>query len=156
MRVLIADRKDGNKSITKDTQTPRVPFEEVLERSTVIMLTLPRTRESLNLISTAELRTMQHHAVMVNVSRGGIVDEKAVFEALESGQIDGYAQDVFTIEPAEGAKDSPLLSPDAKSLNLVLSPHVAWYGQKTKQNLNDIAKQNVELFMEGTLQNTVQ
>jgi glycerate dehydrogenase len=98
---------------------------------------------------------MHPHTVIVNISRGGIVDENAILSALQHGQIAGYATDVFEVEPAEGAKDSPLLSPQAKDLNLTLTPHVAWFGERTRQNLSGMLKDNIEKFIAGTPQNIV-
>jgi phosphoglycerate dehydrogenase-like enzyme len=155
MQVLVADRKSGSTSTSGDASTPRTFFTEVLKRSTVLILCLPRTPESLNLISTPEFELMSKHAVLVNVARGGIVDESALIKALKDGQISGAATDVFQVEPAEGAKDSPLLSEEARSLNLTLTPHVAWFGERTKKNLQRILKANVELWAAGTPQNVI-
>jgi phosphoglycerate dehydrogenase-like enzyme len=155
MQVLIADRKNGNTLTSKDASTPRTPFAEVLKRSTVLILCLPRTPESLNLISTPEFKLMSKHAVLINVARGGIVDESALVKALKDGQLSGAATDVFEIEPAEGAKDSPLLGDEARGLNLTLTPHVAWFGERTKKNLQRILKANVELWAAGTPQNVI-
>ena len=119
------------------------------------MVLVPKTQDTLNLISSTELQNMNPHAVIVNISRGGIVDETAIVEALQSGQIAGYATDVFQVEPAEGAKDSPLLAPEARDLNLTLSPHVAWFGEKTRANLVKMLKENVELYIAGSPQNLV-
>jgi phosphoglycerate dehydrogenase-like enzyme len=155
MQILIADRKNSSTPASTDASKPRTPFNEVLKRSTVLILCLPRTPESLNLISTPEFKLMSQHAVLVNVARGGIVDESALVTALKEDQISGAATDVFEIEPAEGAKDSPLLSAEAHGLNLTLSPHVAWFGERTKQNLRRILKANVEGWAGGTPQNLI-
>lgn len=150
MKVLIADRKNAT-SITP----PRVPFSEVLAQSTVLFVLVPKQAETLSLISINELRTMNPHAVIINVSRGGIIDEHAIVAALREGQIAGYATDVFEIEPAEGAKDSPLLASSARDLNITLSPHVAWFGEKTRSNLVQMLQDNIELYIAGTPQNVV-
>jgi lactate dehydrogenase-like 2-hydroxyacid dehydrogenase len=150
MEVIISDRKS---SITPSSN--RVQFSEVLKRSTVLVIVVPKTKDTINLISEAELQTMNPHAVIINISRGGIVDEYAIMAALRKGMIAGYATDVFEVEPAEGAKDSPLLAPDARDLNLTLTPHVAWFGDVTRQNLMKILKENVEMFMAGVPHNVV-
>ncbi|KIW01845.1 uncharacterized protein PV09_06694 [Verruconis gallopava] len=152
MQVLLADRKANGQ---KKGSQGRIPFSEVLARSTVLMILVPKTPETLNLISTAELETMNPHAVIVNIARGGIVDESAIVTALKEGLIAGYATDVFEIEPAEGAKDSPLLAPDVQSLNLTFSPHAAWFGERTRHNLITMLKANIEAFIAGTPQNVV-
>jgi len=152
MEVLIADRKNGS---SLDSSAARTPFAEVLKRSTVLILCLPRTPDSLNLISTAELKAMSPQTVVVNVSRGGIVDENAMLEALKDGTISGYATDVLATEPAEGPKDSVLLSEDTRSLNLTISPHVAWNGKRTGQNMQKILKDTTESYIIGKPQNRI-
>jgi lactate dehydrogenase-like 2-hydroxyacid dehydrogenase len=152
MKVLIADRKNGSST---DSTTFRTPFSEVLKKSTVLILCLPRTPETLNLISTSELKAMSPQTVIVNVSRGGIVNENAILDALKDGTVSGYATDVLVTEPAEGPEDSPLLSEDTKSLNLTISPHVAWNGERTRQNLQRILKDNIESFIAGSPKNVI-
>lgn len=148
MRVLVAERKG---------MTPRpgrVSFEEALQSSTVLILCLPRTSETINLISTPELQTMPRQALLINVARGGIVDEQALFDALKQGVISGAATDVYAIEPA-GRGTSPLLSPDAAGLNLVLTPHLAWFAKKTLHNLQVATKATVEQWCTGNTINRV-
>lgn len=152
MEVLIADRKNGSST---NASTSRTPFIEVLKRSTVLILCLPRTPETMNLISTAELEAMSPQTVIVNVSRGGIVDEHAILGALKDGTISGYATDVLATEPAEGTTDSPLLSEETKYLNLTISPHVAWNGERTRRNLQRILKDNIDSFIAGKPENVV-
>lgn len=155
MEVLVAERKERKVGSSIDSSSSRTPFAEVLKRSTVLILCLPRTPESLNLISTTELKAMSPQTVIVNVSRGGIVDEHAILAALKDGTISGYATDVLVTEPAEGIEDSPLLSEETKTLNLTISPHVAWNGERTRQNLQRIVKDNIESFIGGNPKNVV-
>lgn len=91
---------------------------------------------------------MSRHAVLVNVSRGGIVDEAALITALKEGWIAGAATDVFAKEPA-GPENSPLLGEETKDLNLTVSPHMAWLADKTWANLRVMAKENVEGWCAG-------
>ncbi|KAL2004126.1 hypothetical protein VTN02DRAFT_6590 [Thermoascus thermophilus] len=144
MQVLISARKGAQQ--TDDEQ--RTPFDEVIRRSTVLFLALPRTPATVNLISTPELRSMSRLAVLVNVSRGGIVDEAALVTALQEGWIAGAATDVFAREPA-GPDTSPLLGEETRDLNLTVSPHMAWLAEKTWANLRVMAKENVEGWCAG-------
>lgn len=98
---------------------------------------------------------MHPHALIINISRGGIINEAAIVSALRRGAIAGYAGDVFENEPAEGAKDSPLLAPDVRDLNITVSPHAAWFGERTRRNNISILKSNVETFVAGHIQNRV-
>ncbi|CAG8901477.1 unnamed protein product [Penicillium nalgiovense] len=133
MNVIIAERKGVS------PRAGRVLFEDGLKKSTVVVLCLPRSAETLNMISTAE---------------GGIVDEQALVEALKRGAISGAATDVYATEPA-GRGDSPLLSPEATGLNLVLTPHLAWYSERTLQNLQAAMKNTVEKWCVGEIINQV-
>lgn len=161
MEVLIASRKNTSLGGALPPATPettpasssiseeRVPFEEVLRRSTVLVLSLPRTPETLGLLSQPEFAIMSPYAVVVNIARGGIVDEAAVVQALREKRIAGYATDVFEKEPAEASGDSPLLASEARELNVTVSPHLAWFSQKTLKNLGQILKDTVEAWIEG-------
>ncbi|KAF1952158.1 glycerate dehydrogenase [Byssothecium circinans] len=161
MKVLIAARKspptpssDGVFS-PSDVEEDRVPFDEVLRRSTVVVLSLPRNPQTLNLLSTVEFTQMSPYAVVVNIARGGIVDEAAVVEAVRDGQIAGYATDVFQTEPAEGPDDSPLLGEDANGLNITVTPHLAWFAQRTMSNLGQILKETIEAWVSGNEINVI-
>lgn len=161
MKVLVASRKTATASTLDNTlPTPnidndRVPFADVLRQATVLVLAIPRNPQTFNLISTAELEKMHPYAVLINIARGGIVDEAAVVQALKHKQISGYATDVYGIEPVEGPADTPILAEDAKDLNITLSPHLAWFSQRTLKNLGDILKATVEGWASGNEINIV-
>jgi lactate dehydrogenase-like 2-hydroxyacid dehydrogenase len=158
MEVLIAARKTTTTSSSTDHPKPeegRVPFEEVLRRSTVLVLSLPRNPQTLGLLSTAEFAQMSQYAVLVNIARGGIVDEAAVVQALKDGQIAGYATDVYQHEPVEGANDTPLLSEEAKGLNITMTPHLAWFSQRTWSNLAQIFGNTIEAWASGQAINVI-
>ncbi|KAJ5782684.1 hypothetical protein N7457_004458 [Penicillium paradoxum] len=148
MNVIIAERKGVA------PRAGRFLFEDALKRSTVVVLCLPRTSETVNMISTAELQIMSPYAVLINVARGGIVDEQALVDGLKRGLIAGAATDVHTVEPA-GRGDSPLLSPEAAGLNLVLTPHLAWYAERTLENLSASVKNATEKWFAGEIINQV-
>jgi lactate dehydrogenase-like 2-hydroxyacid dehydrogenase len=155
MKVLIAARKTKVATELEDVlPTPsldndRVPFDDVLQQATVLVLSLPCISETLNLISTAEFEKMHPYALLINIARGGIVDEAAAVQALKDKQIAGYATDVYAVEPVGGPEDTPLLADDAKDLNITLSPHLAWFSQRTLKNLGDILKDTVEGWAHG-------
>ncbi|KAJ5558813.1 hypothetical protein N7461_002785 [Penicillium sp. DV-2018c] len=148
MGVIVAERKGVA------PRNGRYLFEDALRMATVVVLCLPRSAETMNMVSEAELGVMSSHAVLINVARGGIVDERALLDALKRGVIAGAATDVYAVEPA-GRGDSPLLSEEAKGLNLVLTPHLAWYSEKTLQNLQKTAKETVEKWCVGETINQV-
>ncbi|OCL02814.1 hypothetical protein AOQ84DRAFT_357203 [Glonium stellatum] len=152
MTVLVAARKGAPSTapeLPSANNKDRIPFDEVLTRSTVLMICLPRTPETIDLISAPELQSMSPYAVVINIARGGIVNEEALAKAVREGWIAGAATDVFVKEPAEGAKDSPLLGEQAKGLNITVTPHVAWFSQSTMANLSRILKDTVEAWCAG-------
>lgn len=104
------------------------------------------------MISTAELEAMDDTAIIVNVGRGGVIDEAAVVQALRDGKIGGFATDVFSPEPA--TKESSILL-DPTIPNLILSPHIAWYSSKTISGTIETLKKNIEGFVAGTPHNVV-
>ncbi|KAI1460414.1 D-isomer specific 2-hydroxyacid dehydrogenase [Annulohypoxylon moriforme] len=138
MMVLISGRKGASTA-----PEGRTPFETLIRESSIIVLCLPRSPETLNTISEAELSLMKPYAVIVNVSRGGIVDEKALVAALKTRRIAGYGTDVYETEPAS-SENSLLVGPDTADLNLVTTPHVAWVAEDTIDNYNKATKENVE------------
>ncbi|KAI9043300.1 D-isomer specific 2-hydroxyacid dehydrogenase family protein [Aspergillus affinis] len=152
MRVLIAERKGGQQQ--QQPREGRTTFEEVLREVTVVILCLPRNPETVDLISEDELKTMRPQALLINVARGGIVNEGALLKALKQGWIEGAATDVFAKEPA-GRGDSPLLSAEAQGLNLVLTPHLAWLSEDTLVNLQDAVKYTIERWCRGETVNEI-
>lgn len=137
MKVLISGRKGASTA-----PEGRTTFDTLIRESSAIVLCLPRSPETLNLISDAELDVMKPYAVLINVSRGGIVDEKALVAALKDKKIAGYATDVYEQEPA-GAENSLLVGPDTADLNLVTTPHVAWCAEDTNANYNRATEENI-------------
>ena len=107
------------------SESPRaVPLDELLARSDVVSLHVPLVDATRNMIDARALRSMQPHAVLVNTSRGGVVDEAALIQALSDGVLAGAALDVFETEPPH---DSPLLG----MTNVVVSPHVGGLSTKS-------------------------
>ncbi|PWY66415.1 glycerate dehydrogenase [Aspergillus heteromorphus CBS 117.55] len=157
MKVIVAERKqpeDPSALGHPNGNQERLPFETVIKQSTVLFLAVPLAPTTRNLLSTAEFEAMSPHAVLVNVSRGGVVDEEALVKALQENQITGAATDVFLKEPA-GPENSPLLAEGTEDLNLVLSPHLAWYTQRTLINSERMFKQTVEKWCVGERMNAV-
>lgn len=145
--VLVAERK-GSKEIREE----RVAFEQMLERSTTIVVVCPREPDTINLIGEAELKRMRKEALLVNIARGGIVNEYALAKALKEGWIFGAATDVLDEEPG-GPGTTPLL-PDVSTgedpvPNLVISSHVAWFSGQTISTLQGIMQRNLDGFVEG-------
>ncbi|RDW57597.1 hypothetical protein BP6252_13679 [Coleophoma cylindrospora] len=148
MQVLIAERKGNQQSV----RPGRTDFTETLKQSSVIILCCPLDNSTRGMISETELQFMDRRAILVNVSRGGVVDEAALVKALQEHWINGAATDVFAVEPAS-ASTSPLLADGIP--NLTLSPHVAWYADSSIENLKRGIKSNIEGFVNGAPVNMV-
>ena len=146
MQVLVAQRP-GN-----SPDPNRVPLDRLLSESGIISVHCPLTDSTRNLISHRELALMRRDAILINTARGGIVNEKALSEALRDGRIAGAGIDVLEEEPPR--KGSPLLDPSLS--NLVVTPHIAWAGINARQALiNEIAG-NIKAFLDGSPRNVVQ
>ena len=125
------------------SESPRaVPLEELLARSDVVSLHVPLVDATRNLIDARALRSMQPHAILVNTSRGGVVDEPALIQALTDGVLAGAALDVFDTEPPH---DSPLLGMS----NVVVSPHVGGLSTKSVDVMIRRATASVVEVIEG-------
>ncbi|KAL5340615.1 D-isomer specific 2-hydroxyacid dehydrogenase [Aspergillus crustosus] len=149
MQVLIAERKGR---IGMEVRGGRVEFDVAVKRATVVVLAVSKTEETVGLIGEEELKGMRGEAVLVNVARGGIVDEKALVRALREGWIAAAATDVFDGEPPVRGQ-SVLLEQDVP--NLTVSPHIAWFSESTMRNLQDLLVEGVEGFVSGNLVNVV-
>lgn len=147
MKVLIADRKGAT-----EVRDGRVAFETALKECTVFILVCPLDVSTRNMIDEAEFNTMQPTSMIVNVGRGGIINEQALTAALRKGKISGAATDVFETEPAT-KENSPLLDPSIP--NLVLSPHMAWYSAKSINGSLMGIKSNIEAWVAGKPQNVI-
>lgn len=147
MEVLFAARK-GEPA----PAAPYVPFAEMLRRSDIITLHLPLKPETRNLIGAPEFVLMARHPILINASRGGLVDESALGDALRSGQIAGAGFDVATAEPPPA--DHPLMGL-LDLPNFILTPHIAWASRGGQQALADQLVDNIDAFWRGSPRNVV-
>jgi glycerate dehydrogenase len=146
MKVLFADHAPP-----KATGVDFVPPEQVFAESDIISLHCPLTPASRHFIGMAQLQQMKRTALLINTSRGGLVDEEALKTALQTGLIAGAGFDVLSQEPPQNG--NPLL--EIRSPNFILTPHVAWASQQAMQFLADQLIDNIEAFVANTPQNRV-
>ncbi|WP_336365990.1 D-2-hydroxyacid dehydrogenase [Marinobacter sp. C2H3] len=118
---------------------PRIPLEELLPKADVLSLHCLLTDDTRNLIGASELARMKPHALLINTSRGGLVDEQALADALRAGTIGGAGFDVLTEEPPRNG--NPLLADDIP--NLILTPHSAWASREARQRIVNITADNL-------------
>ena len=110
-----------------------------------VVITLPLTQETTGLIGKEELAAMKSTAYLVDVSRGGIVDQKALLDALKDEKIAGAALDVFTEEPL--LEDNPLW----EQTNVIITPHIAGASTYYKERAVDLFCENLERYLKGVL-----
>lgn len=147
MRVLIAERKGASQ-----VREGRIEFSQALKLGTVFIITAPLDASTRDMIAAAELATMDSTALIVNVGRGGVINEADLAQALRDGRLGGAATDVFETEPAS-RETSPLLEEGVP--NLIVSPHIAWYSKKTIEGTIATVKANLEAFVRGRPRNVV-
>jgi glycerate dehydrogenase len=145
MQVLVAERADA-------TPRPgRVPLKTLLAESHVVSLHCPLNAATRNLIGAPEIGLMRPDTVLINTARGGIVDEDALLQALQSDRIAGAAVDVLSEEPPRHG--NPLL--EAALPNLVVTPHIAWASVSSRQRLIDEITRNIQAWLAGSVRNRV-
>lgn len=127
----------------------KADLDTLFRESDVLSLHCPLTESTRALVDSQRLRLMKPTAVLINTSRGPVVDEAAVARALNDGTIAAYGADVLSLEPP--SKDNPLLT----AKNSFITPHIAWATKEARMRLIDICVKNVEAFINGTPQNVV-
>lgn len=121
----------------------QVDLDTLLSRSDVVSLHCPLTDATRGIICRGNLEKMKKGALLLNTSRGGLVVEAELKEALDAGNLAGAAVDVVSEEPI--LPDNPLL----KAKNCLITPHMAWAAQDARQRLMDTAVQNLQAFLDG-------
>lgn len=119
-------------------------LDDLLQRSDIVTLHTPLTKETKGMIGARELAKMKKSAFLVNTARGPVVDNVALAKALEDGVIAGAACDVFDMEPPL-PKDYPLLH----SKNTIVTPHLAFYSQESLEKRAETAFDNLYAWLEG-------
>ena len=146
MKVLAYSRteKPGFESICSS-----VSLEELLKTSDVVTLHCPLTSQTQGLINKETLSLMKDGAILLNTSRGAVLDEADVAEALTTGKLRAAAVDVACVEPIPA--DSPLLT----APNCIITPHMAWSPADSRQRILDCTVRSIQAFYNGNPINTV-
>ncbi|MFP4457404.1 MAG: D-2-hydroxyacid dehydrogenase [Clostridia bacterium] len=144
--------KLGIEVIGVDINDPKLPYvekvyhtkniKEALSIGDFVVIATPLTEETYHMISNEEFEAMQNSATFINIARGKIVDQDALYKALSEKEISNAAIDVFEKEPLE--KDSPLWDLD----NIIITPHVAGTMPEYMDNASDIFIKNLKRFLE--------
>ena len=138
MKVLVHGRRP-----IPDTDVEQVPFVELLERADVVSMHCPLNADSREMMNRAAFAKMKEGAVFINTSRGGLVDEQALRDALDSGHLLGAGVDVLRVEPM--TEDCPLYG----APNCLISPHIAWAGVETRRRLMGVVAENIRRYLAG-------
>lgn len=130
----------------------RVELEELLKQSDIISVHAPLNDRTENLMNMDAFRRMKKSAILVNVARGPIVNERDLVTALKEGEIAGAGLDVLSAEPMKA--DNPLMEMQ-DSGKLVVTPHIAWATGEARQRLTDEVYLNIEAFLRGERRNRI-
>lgn len=133
----------------KDCPYTHMSRDEVFRTADVLSLHCPLTPDTVNLIRRETIDMMKDGCIIINTSRGAVINEQDLCDALADGKVYAAGVDVASQEPING--DNPLL----KAKNCVITPHIAWATEKARSRLIDIAVNNLKCFLEGTPQNVV-
>lgn len=121
----------------------RVDFETLIREADIITVHTALTSETKHLIGEKEFKSMKRDAILINTSRGSVIDEGALYKALKEGWIAGAGLDVLEKEPPE--KDNPLLKLD----NVIVTPHMAWYSRESLDEIRKRAAEEVARVLSG-------
>lgn len=147
MKVLAHDLYRGDAPDYEGFEWSEI--EDLFARADVVSLHCPLTPENKAFVNTALLERMKASSFLINTSRGPLVAQDDLVQALESGRLAGAALDVVTVEPIEA--DNPLL----KARNCLLTPHIAWATLEARQRLMQTTVENVAAFIQGSPINVV-
>lgn len=147
MKVLAYDTYKNPELETADCRYAEL--EELLGESDVIALHCPLFPETEGIINKSNISKMKDGVIILNNSRGPLIVEKDLAEALDSGKVAAAGVDVVSTEPIR--QDNPLL----KAKNCIITPHISWAPRESRQRLMDIAVENLKKFLQGTPVNIV-
>ena len=149
MEIHVLSRGQSNVQI--HPEWPRTNKEDFFSKSDVISLHCPLTKENEHMINSDTLELMKPTSLFINTSRGGLVNENDLANALRSGKIAGAALDVLSSEPPE--IDHPLMSGTIP--NLLITPHIAWISLEARMRLLEGVISNIKSFISGNPSNRV-
>jgi glycerate dehydrogenase len=144
MKILVAKHRPDLKS-----DFPMAEVDEVFRQSDVVSLHCPLTPATKNIVNAQRLALMKPSAFLINTSRGPLIDEPALADALNNNRLAGAALDVLSVEPPPA--DHILY----KAKNCLITPHYAWATKAARQRLMDVSVKNLRAFAEGHPQNVV-
>ena len=146
MSILLNDPSD----IQDLSETRRqVGLEQLLSESDIISLHCPLNSQTEKLINSERIQRLKSSAILINTSRGPLIDEEALAEALQSGRIAGAGLDVLSTEPPKPG--NPLLT----ARNCYITPHLAWATLEARGRMMETIVENVNMFLNGNPKNII-
>jgi len=147
MKVIGTSRNRTDQSHRSNFKWAEIP--ELLEQSDVVSIHCPLTPETKGLINKENLQRMKSSAFLLNTSRGPVIIEEDLAEALNNSKIAGAGLDVLSVEPP--AKDNPLFG----AKNCIITPHIAWATKEARARLMEITIGNLSAYKNGNPVNVV-
>lgn len=138
-----------NRSPKKDESVQFVEMDELLEKSDIVSIHCPLNSDSEKMCNKEFFAKMKDGALFINTSRGGVVDEQALIDAVKSKKVSGAGLDVVALEPME--KHEEILDID----NIIITPHSAWAPVETRTRLVEIVKNNIKKWVAGDPVNVI-
>jgi len=147
LKVLAYDANQRKE--LEDENLRYASMDELLAKSDIISLHCPLTDETKNIINKDTISKMKDGVIIINTSRGPLISENDLAEALKSGKVYAAAVDVVSAEPISST--NPLLT----APNCIITPHIAWAPKESRSRLMDIAVSNLKAFLDGKPVNVV-
>ncbi len=138
--------------VEREERYPRYPLDELLKTSDIVSIHAPLNEKTRNLITIKELGMMKKNAILLNLGRGGILNEKDLAVAIDSDLIGGAGLDVLEKEPVD--PKNPLLKVKNKE-KLLITPHIAWTSVEARKRLVNEIAENIRAFLNGAVRNRV-
>lgn len=145
MKVIYSSRSKRPEDGIAESRTT----DELYKEADIISLHCPLFPETEGMINKESISKMKDGVIILNTSRGGLIAEQYLRDALDSGKVAGAAVDVISKEPMD--EDNPLCG----AKNIIITPHIAWASWEARKRLMDIAVDNLRAFCEGHPQNVV-
>ena len=137
------------RTMRENGETNFVDFDTLLKKSYIVSLHCPLNEQSADMMNETAFNKMKDGAFFINTSRGGTVDENALYNALKSGKLSGAAVDVLKIEPQ--SEESIIET----APNIIITPHTSWAPLATRKRLLGIVEDNIKAFLAGNPQNKI-
>ncbi len=142
-------QNDSGNLVSGATGVEFVDLDTLFAKSDIVSLHCPLTSETEGLINKDNIAKMKDGVIIINVSRGGLVSERDLADALESGKVSAAGVDVVSVEPMNA--DNPLLT----APNITITPHMAWASVDARKRLVDVVAGNFKAYLEGRKENVV-